>query len=176
MKKNNYIFALLLACATMTFNSCSDLEPVDYAEINPSNFPKTESDIESLVYSCYYPLRGSWWDGMFSTSERGIQFLNDATTGILTGTFGEQKKCSELNYFPETTGITWFYYTRSKQYSGDIRRKLAAVRLCLTTLQTAISMKPQNKSMKLRCAVHVLSSLICFMICMVRWSLRHWKY
>lgn len=131
MKKNNYIFALLLACATMTFNSCSDLEPVDYAEINPSNFPKTESDIESLVYSCYYPLRGSWWDGMFSTSERGIQFLNDATTGILTGTFGEQKKCSELNYFPETTGITWFYYTRSKQYSGGYSQKISRCTLVL---------------------------------------------
>ena len=162
MKKNNYIFALLLACATMTFNSCSDLEPVDYAEINPSNFPKTESDIESLVYSCYYPLRGSWWDGMFSTSERGIQFLNDATTGILTGTFGEQKKCSELNYFPETTGITWFYYTRSKQYSGGYSQKISRCTLVLDDIANSNldEATKQKYEAEVRCARAFLSYML----------------
>ena len=80
MKKTKITYALLLACTSITLPSCTDLTPIDYSEINPSNFPKTESDIQSLVLSCYYPLRGSWWDGIFSTSERGIMFLNDATT------------------------------------------------------------------------------------------------
>ena len=65
-------------------SSCIDLDPVDYSEINPSNFPKSEEDLKALVLSCYYPLRGNWWDGIHSPSERGVMFVNDATTEILT--------------------------------------------------------------------------------------------
>lgn len=117
MKCMKFIYKALFSVALLAgMGSCADLDPVDYSEINPSNFPETEEDIQSLVMSCYYPLRGSWWDGMFTTSERGVMLVNDATTGILTGTFGVQKNCSEMNYFPETTDLTWFYYTRDEPY------------------------------------------------------------
>lgn len=114
------VFAVGLALLT----SCADLDPVDYSEINPSNFPKTEADIDALVMSCYYPIRGSWWDGIFTPSERGVMFVNDCTTGILTGTFGVQKMASEMNYFPESEDITWFYYKRDEPngYANRISR------------------------------------------------------
>lgn len=114
MKK---IYSTILIFLSVLFaTGCSDLDPVDYSEINPSNFLKTEEDIKSLVMSCYYPLRGNWWDGLFTPSERGVMFLNDCTTGILSGTFGAQKLCTDLNYFPESEEITWLYYTRNEPY------------------------------------------------------------
>ena len=162
MKKTKIIYALLLACTSITLPSCTDLTPVDYSEINPSNFPKTESDIQSLVLSCYYPLRGSWWDGIFSTSERGIMFLNDATTGILTGTFGEQKKCSQLNFFPETTGITWFYYTRSNKYSGGYSQKISHCTLVLDDIANSAldDATKQRYEAEVRCARAFLSYML----------------
>lgn len=40
---------LFILAATMlggfTMSSCSDLDPIDYSDINPSNFPKSESDM-----------------------------------------------------------------------------------------------------------------------------------
>src|SRR5574344_1534740 len=115
--KRYKIFTLILLVAGMsTFSSCGKLEPEDYSEINPSIFPKTEEDLQSLVMSCYYPLRGSWWDGIFSTSERGIQAVNDATCGIISGTSGIQKIMSQMNYYPNTERLTWFYYTSSSKY------------------------------------------------------------
>lgn len=96
--------------------SCSDLTPIDYSEINPSIFPKTEADIKALVLSCYYPLRGNWWDGINSDSERGQMFVNDCCTEILAGKFGAQKLCSELSFNETNNEITFFYYTREAPY------------------------------------------------------------
>ena len=101
---------LMLASAAMALNTaCSDLTPVDYSEINPNNFPQNESDVKALVMNCYYPLRGNWWDGLYSPSERGVMFVNDCTTGILTGDFGAQKMAAELNFFPTRDNLVLFY-------------------------------------------------------------------
>ena len=100
MKK---ICKLLILAAALTggisLNSCIDLDPVDYSDINPSNFPQTETDIQSMVNSCYYSVRSSWFDGLFSTSERGVTVVNDLTTEILSCKSGFLKDVSELNYF-----------------------------------------------------------------------------
>ena len=80
MKK--YCKLFILAAALMgglSLNSCIDLDPIDYSDINPSNFPQTETDVESMVNSCYYSVRSSWFDGLFSTSERGVTVVNDLT-------------------------------------------------------------------------------------------------
>ena len=88
MKKLFYKFCKLFSIIICTlFYSCVELTPLDYSEINPSNFPKTEEDLKALVLSCYYPLRGDWWNGIHTTSERGVMFINDATTEILTNTW-----------------------------------------------------------------------------------------
>ncbi|HRQ19488.1 MAG TPA: hypothetical protein PL085_20590, partial [Agriterribacter sp.] len=104
MKK--YIIIILLPFAFLA-NSCTkDLVPIDYSEINPNIFPKSASDLEAMVNACYYPLRGSWGDGIFSTSERGVMFLSDATTEILFGKYGDQNLASLHNFIPASTGFT----------------------------------------------------------------------
>jgi starch-binding outer membrane protein, SusD/RagB family len=86
-----------------------DLVPVNYSDINPSIFPQSEADIESMVNACYYPLRGSWWDGINSTSERGIMFCLDATTEILSGKFDIQQYGHLLNFHPTDELAVFFY-------------------------------------------------------------------
>ena len=155
----NIALALTLALAA---SACSDLEPVDYAEINPSNFPETGDDVEALVMSCYYPLRGSWWDGIFSTSERGVMLINDCTTGILTGTFGPQLRAAELNYFPSTEEITWFYYTGSDSYSGGYANKVSRCTLVLDDIENS-TLGEQTKvqyEAEVRCARAFMSYLL----------------
>ena len=58
MKKIFRKFTLLLLLVPM-LNSC-ELDPIDYSDINPSIFPQSKEDLEAMVLSCYYPLRGSW--------------------------------------------------------------------------------------------------------------------
>ena len=98
-----FLLPLFIVC-------CSDLTPVDYSEINPSIFPKTEADINALVLSCYYPLRGNWWDGINSDSERGQMFVNESCTEVLAGKFGAQKLCHELSFNETNAEVTYFYY------------------------------------------------------------------
>src|SRR5690606_16700036 len=84
---------LLIVSVVLSLGSCTkDLVSIDYGEINPAIFPKTEADIEAMVNSVYYPLRGSWWDGIFSTSERGVMMISDCTTEILTGWYDEKER------------------------------------------------------------------------------------
>ncbi len=92
------------------FGGCTkDLVTVDYSEINPSIFPQSEADVEAMVYSCYYPLRGAWWDGINTTSERGLMFVCDATTEILSGKYSVQQYGHLLNYTPTSEDVTYFY-------------------------------------------------------------------
>lgn len=61
------------------------------------------------MLAAYYPLRGSWSDGIHSTSERGIMFMLDATTEILQGPYGDQLTQSYHSYNENTSSITRFY-------------------------------------------------------------------
>lgn len=94
---------------TLTFGCNPELESINYDEINPAIFPVSEADVEALVVAAYYPLRGSWWDGIHTTSENGIMFVNDATTEILQGNFGVQQLATLCSYVPTSEGITRFY-------------------------------------------------------------------
>jgi hypothetical protein len=94
----------------MFFNSCTkDLVSIDYSEINPAIFPQSEADVEAMVNACYYPLRGAWWDGINTTSERGLMFAEDATTEILSGKYDIQQYGHLLNYTPTSEQATFFY-------------------------------------------------------------------
>jgi hypothetical protein len=104
MKKDISILVIVIF-----FGSCTkDLNPVDYTDLNPSIFPQSEADVEAMVYACYYPLRGSWWDGLNSTSERGIYVRARCSTEILSGKFSVQEYGHLLNYGPEDEDITYF--------------------------------------------------------------------
>lgn len=161
MKHLKLIYTLLAASLSLSaMQSCADLDPVDYSEINPSNFPKTEEDIKALVLSCYYPLRPNWWDGIFTPSERGVMMLNDAMTGVLTGTFGEQKQCAEMNFFPESEGITWFYYKRDAP--NGYANKISRCTLVLDDIEkSSLDNNTKNRySAEVRCARAFLSYLL----------------
>ena len=40
-----YLTAIVFICTCLS--SCVDLDPVDYSEINPSNFPQSEEDLKA---------------------------------------------------------------------------------------------------------------------------------
>jgi hypothetical protein len=82
---------------------------IDYSEINPAIFPQSEADVEAMVNACYYPLRGAWWDGINTTSERGVMFAADATTEILSGKYDIQQYGHLLNFTPASEQATFFY-------------------------------------------------------------------
>lgn len=102
---------ILICIATVLFiGGCTkDLVPVDYSEINPSLFPQSEADVQAMVYSCYYPLRGGWWDGINTTSERGLMMVCDGTTEILSGKSKGRQNNHLLNYTPITGSVIFFY-------------------------------------------------------------------
>ena len=106
--KNLKIFLLGLI-VTFSTGCNPDLESINYSDINPAIFPQSEADIEALVAAAYYPLRGSWYNGIHSTSERGLVFVLDATTEILQGAYGIQQTMSHHSYNITSTGITNFY-------------------------------------------------------------------
>jgi hypothetical protein len=118
------------SCLMLLFAGCTkDLVPKDYSEINPSIFPKSAEDLEAMVNACYYPLRGSWGDGIFSTSERGVMFLADATTEILHGKYGDQQLASLHNFRPTDNGFTRYY--------DDFYNKISRMTLTIDAIENS---------------------------------------
>ncbi|MBC7745178.1 MAG: RagB/SusD family nutrient uptake outer membrane protein, partial [Flavobacterium sp.] len=104
------LFNLFFLSAILLLGSCTkDLISKDYSEINPNIFPKSAADLEAMVNAAYHPLRGSYSDGIFSTSERGVMFLTDATTETIYGPYGDQLLASLHNYRPTDALFTHYY-------------------------------------------------------------------
>lgn len=152
-------YTMLVLLLLMT-HSCTKFDPVDYSEINPSIFPKTEADIQALVLSCYHPLRGNWWDGINSDSERGQMFVNDACTEILMGKFGAQKLCSELSFNETNNEVTYFYYTRNEPYG--FYSKISRCTLVMDAIETSSLSDDLKKKYlaEVRCARGYLSYIL----------------
>lgn len=109
----------IIVALTLVFCGCSDdLESINYDEINPSIFPSSEADIQAIVASAYYPLRGSYGNGIHSTSENGLMFMLDATTEILQGPYGVQQEASLHSYKATSTAFTRFYDVFYNKISG----------------------------------------------------------
>lgn len=102
----NLKFSIIGLTIALFFGCNPNLEPVSYDEINPSIFPTSDSDVDALVYAAYYPLRGSWWDGIHTTSENGLAFILDSSTEILMGDFGIQESGTYHSWTPEDEGAT----------------------------------------------------------------------
>ncbi|MFT3680218.1 MAG: RagB/SusD family nutrient uptake outer membrane protein [Ferruginibacter sp.] len=146
-----YIIIFFLPAALL-MNSCTkDLTATEYSEINPNIFPKSADDLEAMVNACYYPVRGSWWDGFFSTSERGSQFINDASTEILFGKFGEQQLASLQSYQPSNGGITRFY--------DDFYNKISRMTITIDLIQNStVGEELKKKAIaEVRCARGLLA-------------------
>lgn len=155
MKICNFFMLATALVGSMTISSCVDLDPVDYSDINPSIFPKTETDIQSLVNSCYYSVRSSWFDGLFSTSERGVTVVNDLTTEILSCKSGFLKDVSDLNYFPTTADLTRFYYTDTDAYSDGWLNDISRCTSVLAQIESCDFLsegKKQYYEAEVRCA------------------------
>ncbi|HLN72296.1 MAG: RagB/SusD family nutrient uptake outer membrane protein [Methylococcaceae bacterium] len=152
--------SLTILLLTLCMMSCKELNPVDYSEINPSIFPKTEADIKALVLSCYYPLRGSWWDGINSDSERGQMFVNDCNTEILAGKFGVQKLAHELSFNETNDEITYFYYTRNEPFG--FFSKISRCTLVMDAIESSdLSQEVKDKYIaEVRCARGYLSYIL----------------
>jgi hypothetical protein len=147
-----FIKLLVLPLTMLLSNSCTkDLVTTDYSEINPSIFPKSAADLEAMVNACYYPLRGSWSDGIFSTSERGVMFIADATTEILHGKGGVQGIASLQNYNPTSSGFTRYY--------DDFYNKISRMTLTIDLIQrSTVNEDLKRKAIaEVRCARGLLA-------------------
>lgn len=151
-----YIAALII----LSLIGCTKFDPIDYSEINPSIFPKTEADIQALVLSCYYPLRGNWWDGINSDSERGQMFVNESCTEVLMGKFGAQKLCSELSYNETNQEVTYFYYMREEPYG--FFSKISRCTLVMDAIEnSSLNQDTKNRYLaEVRCARAYLSFIL----------------
>lgn len=148
----NILVTLMLI--SLSLGSCINLDPKDYSDINPSNYPTTKSDIQALVDGCYYSVRSSWFDGLFSTSERGVTVINDLTTEILSCKSGFLKDISDLNYFPTTNDLTRFYYTGTDAYSDGWLNDISRCTSVLTKVENSNFLSEDEKtafSAEVRC-------------------------
>ena len=100
----------LLGILSFLAVSCNpELESIYFNEVNPTIFPASEADVQSLTLAAYYPLRGSLFNGIHTTSERGLMFMLDATTEILQGPYGDQQVQTFHSYNTTSAGVTRFY-------------------------------------------------------------------
>ncbi|MBD0825381.1 RagB/SusD family nutrient uptake outer membrane protein [Aestuariibaculum marinum] len=124
------IIKYLIASIIIFSVACSpELESVNYDEINPAIFPSSEADVEALVAAAYYPLRGSWADGIHSTSERGLMFTLDATTEILQGAFGQQQEATLHSYNQTSSTFTRYY--------DDFYNKISSMTLSIDRIENS---------------------------------------
>jgi hypothetical protein len=124
--RNTLLFIML----AFLLGSCTkDLKPIDYSAINPTDFPKNYKDVQAMVNACYYPVRGAWYDGINSTSERGLMMMEASQTGILDGAFDPSLSASTMNYTPNSTGITYFY--------DNFHSKISMMTTYINTISTA---------------------------------------
>jgi len=85
--KNKILYSIVLAVALL-FSSCEkNFEPQIYGKLFTTNFPKSESDYEAYMMTCYIPFSVNWgysltgsWQHNFFVSEGGIMRLFDATS------------------------------------------------------------------------------------------------
>lgn len=140
-------YILILLPLLVLLGGCTkDLKSIDYSEINPNIFPKSEADLEAMVNAAYYPLRGAYGDGIFSTSERGVMYLSDATTEILHGKYGDQNLASLQNYRPTDPGFTHYY--------DDFYNKISRMTITIDLInQSTLSDDLKRKAVaQVRCA------------------------
>ncbi len=143
---------LLYLPLILLMNSCTkDLVSTDYSEINPNIFPKSEADLKAMVNAAYYPLRGSYGNGIYSTSEKGVMYLADATTEILHGKYGDQYTATLHNYQAADGSFTRYY--------DEFYNKISQMTLTIDLIsQSTVSDDLKKKAIaEVRCARGLLA-------------------
>lgn len=63
--------------------SCTDLKSEMYDTINTGIFPKNADDANALVTAAAYgPFRSSWYSGLYSSAQGGLEVFTEMTTDI----------------------------------------------------------------------------------------------
>ena len=80
---NRFIYALVACAGLLGSTACTDLTSNVYSSYNSSVFPKNEEDVNALlVGGVYAPFRSNMFEGLFCTSNRGVQIYNDMCTDM----------------------------------------------------------------------------------------------
>jgi hypothetical protein len=149
---------IIVSIALLSFfiTACKkELKYVDTSAINPNIFPKTAKDVQAMVNACYYPIRGAWWDGINTTSERGIMMIKELQTGVLRGEVGgDDGNVTSMNYNPQSENVTFFY----DFYHNSISTMTSYI---ATIENSTIEMTDQEKQ-KALAEMHTARALLCY--------------
>lgn len=81
MKIVKILVAAMLLMGTAV--SCTDLKSEMYDTINTGIFPKNADDANALVTAAAYgPFRSSWYSGLYSSAQGGLEVFTEMTTDI----------------------------------------------------------------------------------------------
>lgn len=87
--KHKILSAVFIISVLFTVSCESDFDPEIYGRLFTTNFPKTESDYESYMMTCYIPFTVNWgydltgaWQHNFYVAEGGIIRLFDSTSDL----------------------------------------------------------------------------------------------
>ncbi len=94
--------------AILTGSCTSNLEYINYGDINPSVFPKTASDAQSLVNACYTIFRTNYSNCIHSSGQ-GIVFIDNTTEVLRWGNYTSEPDFAEHNFSPSNQDVTGFY-------------------------------------------------------------------
>lgn len=85
--KKNILFSIIFAFSLLITSCEKDFDPQIYGKLFTSNFPKTESDYEAYLMTCYLPFSVNWAYNLtgnnqesFYVTEGGFMRLFDSTT------------------------------------------------------------------------------------------------
>ena len=108
--KNKILIPIIIA-SSLFLSSCeNNFDPQIYGKLFTTNFPKTESDFESYMMTCYVPFSVNWgynltgsWQHNFYVAEGGTVRLFDSTSDLCApwsvNTWGASwLKLSQANY------------------------------------------------------------------------------
>ena len=80
---NKFIYVLAACAGLLGSTACTDLDSNVYSAYNTSIFPQNEEDVNALlVGGVYAPFRSNMFEGLFCTSNRGVQIYNDMCTDL----------------------------------------------------------------------------------------------
>ncbi|MEO8582180.1 MAG: RagB/SusD family nutrient uptake outer membrane protein [Flavitalea sp.] len=151
--KNIIVSTILLSFLITSCNK--ELKYVDTSAINPNIFPKTAKDVQAMVNACYYPVRGAWWDGINTTSERGLMMTKELQTGVLRGGVGgDDGNITSMNYNPQSENVTFFY----DFYHNSISTMTSYIS---TIEKSTIEMTDQERQ-KALAEMHTARALLCY--------------
>ena len=80
---NRFIYALAACAGLLGSTACTDLNSNVYSAYNTTVFPQNEEDVNALLIGgVYAPFRSNMFEGLFCTSNRGVQIYNDMCTDL----------------------------------------------------------------------------------------------